>query len=879
MNNLKSSALLLFILGILSSCSSTNNAPWTKAIPAEAPFVIIPSEDANLGSILGSSYTPFLDDITTSAIQLLSEVDSTARSSVHVNGIILYPGSSSKLDIVWVADATGDYMDQLEQKYDQEFAQNNYYFKEQVIQKLYLKDRNLFAAQLGDLVFLSESSLGVEEAIRAYEGYTPRADLSEVALKPGHILMNMPALDHGIRQLSKVTYHPLIKEAFKGTKPALLSLTQEGEDQKQTYQFSGKISLSDEPKSNLVHILSGSNASITLDRYISSNAAAFGLFRETPATSLPDSFAYADTSQTDSLFINQESRYTDIAQHLDSPFALAMYAESGFLTNGEHLFIRKLSNVSGFKNELDNLVDQNYAERTNQTYFVQSRGLAQLIGSSLCNFPGFYLTLTDDVVVISKRKELAELVAIDKNRNRTMYYERSFRAIKEDLPEQISSLFVTNDDFSLFMEPYFYPESYMNVLLAKFDFLTIATTLNEEQSALQFQTKTYRTEERQDPYEENWLFPMETELAGQPVLANIGGSNRQEIIFATTSGSVQALASDGTSVLEMDTGSDEPIGSPVVYDWFGTDQNVILQAAGNKVYGWDEEGKMLPRFPITLNETITSPLQISDIDGNGLPEALVATANRRLHALNGQGQNITGWPVTTNTSVVNKPAVGEFRQTKTVFAFSGNAVHAWRPDGSSQANFPIFVNAPLKGSPTLFNDNILANAADGNLYALGTKKPFADSLDILSASGNAYQQGLYVSSSSLVGSPVVEEMRIQSGGQTFDESMIVTMDSNGSFFVFNSEGKLLLNKNMSQPSDPSFSPLITDINRDDQKDILTLANYGRLYLWEALNGERMHIVPSAGMAEPVLADIDDDGYTELIAKTDEGIQCWTIFGE
>ncbi|MCW9708586.1 hypothetical protein [Fodinibius salsisoli] len=878
MNNLKYPVLLLLAF-ITISCSSNNNAPWSQAIPAEAPFVIIPAEGATLHSVLGSSYTPFLDDITSSAIQLLSEVDSTSSSAVNIKSLILYPGTNNKLDIVWITEAANGYIDKLENKYDKEFAQNQYFFKEHTIQKLHLKDRTLFASALNDLTLLSESSLGIEEAIRAYEGDVPRADISDITLQPGHILMNTPALDHGIRQLAKVTYHPQLKKALQGTKPSLLSLIQEGEDQKQTYQFSGTISLDDSPKSNLVDIISGQNAPLTLDQYVSSNAAAFGFFRQSPATSLPDSFSHADTSSADSLFINEESRFAEIAQHLDRSFALVMYAESGFLTNGEHLFIRKLSDVDGFKKELDRLVPQNYAERINGTYFIQSQSLAQLIGSSLCDFPGFYLTITDDVAIISKRRELAEVVVDDKNRRRTIFYERQFRDIKETLPDELSSLFFINDDFDLFLEPYYYPNSYLNVLLSKFDLLTVATTLNDDQSALEFHAQTYRADEQQDPYEEKWHFPIETDLAGQPVLADIGGSSRQEVIFTSQTGTVQVLASDGTSVLEMNTGGDNPIGSPVVYDWYGTDQNVILQAAGNKIYGWNGEGEPLSNFPFVLDETVTAPLAISDIDGDGRPEALVATANRRLHALSERGQNVSGWPVTTNTSVITKPTVGEFRRTKTVLTFSGNAVHAWRPDGTSQANFPMFVNAPLKGSPTLYNDNILANAADGNLYTLGTEKPFADSLDVLSASGNAYQQGLYVSNSSLVGSPVVENMRVQSDGKTFDESMIITMDTNGSFFVFNTTGKLLLNKNMSQPADPSFSPAITDIDRDDQQDIITLANYGRLYIWNGINGNRMHIVPSTGMKYPIFSDIDEDGYIELIAKTDEGIQCWTIFGE
>lgn len=876
MNKLKYSALLL--LGIVTSisCSSVSNDPWTQAIPRDAPFVVIPEEETTLRTILGSQQAPFLDDITSSAIQLLSEVDSTAGTSATLHGIILYPGTGNKLQAVWMAEAPPEYLDVLKKRYYQEFAQNKYVFRETEIQKLHLQNRNLFAAQLSDMLIISESSLGVEEAIRAYTGEGPRAEVDNLKLEPGHIMMNTPSLDQAVRQLVQVTYHPSIKNAFSGTEPALLSLSGEGEGQNREFQFSGTVPLDDEEKSVLVEAISSENAPITLDRYISSSAAAFGLFRKTPPTELPQSLS--DTTRVDSMLIDQQDRYAAISEHLGMEFALVTYAESGFLGTGEHLFLRKLANPQAFKNELDQLVDGQSIELQEGTYIIQSRALAQLIGSPLSSFPSFYLKITGDVAAISQRRGLAEIIESDNERRRTMYYERSFRDVKADLPEQISSLFVTNNDFGSFIQSFLYPDSYTNTLLSRFDFLTAYTALDEDKEHLRFQLNTHRTEGRTDPYIENWLLSLQTDLTGPPALADIGGSSRRELIFATNTGVVHAVAADGSTVFEVETDGDQPVGSPVVYDWYGTEQNVILLAAGDKIYGWDEQGESLPQFPFTLDETITTPLLISDIDGDGLPNALVATANRELHALNERGQNIDGWPVTTNTQLSGKPTVGEFRRSKTVTAFSENATHAWRADGSSQAGFPIFVDAPLTGSPILYEEKILGNAADGNLYAIGPDQLFADSLDV-SPSSSVDHEAIYVSNSSLVGSPVIETLRIQSEGQTYDESMIVTMDSNGSFFVFTMDGRLLLNRNMSQPADDSFTPLITDINRDDQKEILTLANYARLYAWRSTNGERMHIVPSAGMQYPIIADIDEDGYSELIAQTDEGIQCWTIYGQ
>lgn len=878
MNRLKIPGLFLLAIILTSACSSIPDRPWSKAVPQEAPFVIIPAENATLTSVLESSYTPFLDDITSSAIHLLSRVDSTSAQPVPLQAIMLYPGTNDQLSTVWMAQAPKGFLNTLKDRFYERFSQNEYFFHEVKIHKLDMQNRTLYATQLQNSLLLSESSLGVEDAIRAYIGEIERADLSELSLKPGHIVMNTPSLDRWIRQLTNVTYRPRVKNVLDGTTPTVLSISKQGKQQEREVQLQGTIRLGEQSPSDIVAAFSYKNSPITLDRYISSNAAAFGLFRLSPRLVPPASLA--DTSRLDSLFLENTPRYRGLAQTLDPEFALVTYAQSGFLSTGEHLFIRKVADPATLRKQLEQLANDKAIQRRDGTYFVQSNVLARMVGTSLCSFQDFYLDVAGEAVIISKRKGLVEMVVSDRTRRRTIYYEQAFRDIKKDLGNEISGLFVTGSDFYSFIKPFLSPNNYVDAITSKFDLLAVSARLKKGEQSLAFNMSTYQKEKRTAPYREKWIFPTGADLSGKPVLADIGGSPQEEVIFATKAGNLYVLAADGTVVMQASTGSDTPIGSPAVYDWYATNEKVILMAAGDKVYGWNDNGQALPKFPFNLNENISSPLVVGDVDQNGLPNAIVATADRQLHVLDGRGQDISGWPVTTNAEIRSKPTVVEYRDQKTVLAFSENAVHAWLADGKHRSNFPKFINAAFNGSPVVYQNNILGNAADGHLYSIGPNQIFADSLDKYdTASDSSGIEAVYASNSALTGTPSVEDLTITANEKTYRGTMFLTMSINGSVFLLNNDGQLRFTQNMGQPAASSFSPFITDINNNGRTDLIGLADFGRLYVWEINSGERIYSVPTSAMEFPIITDIDGDGYKELIAQTSEGLRCWTIFGE
>lgn len=878
MKEFKTITLVLFTILLTISCSGIPDRSWSDAIPEKSPFVIIPEDGATLTSVLQSSYTPFLDDITASAAQLLSRVDSTAHTPINLNAIMLYPGVNNQLETVWMAQAPEHFIDQIKSWFYMDFTQNQYQFNEVDIHILHLGERQLFAAQLNDELFISESSLSLEEAIRAYIGNEPRADLSGISLKPGHIVMNTPSLDQWIIQLARVIYRPIIKNALKGTKPTLLSIARkDAENEKQEFELSGDIPLNqEEVATDLVAAFSSHNSPITLDRYIPSNAAATAFLRLPPRKVPPSSLP--DTTQLDSVMMTDNVLYSDLAGSLDAQFSLVMFAQSGFLSTGEHLFLRKISNAGTIKRALNRMVREGKIEYNGGVYIIRSNAIAKLIGSSLCTFQNFYLDIIGDVVAISKRKGLVETISSDRNRRRTIYYEETFRDVKNELPESISGFFIANSEFYSFINPFLSPNNNLSAFTSKFDLLTISASANNDES-IALSLKTYQTRDRSAPYEEKWLFPTGSELSGKPILADIGGSERKEVIFATESGNVFALAADGTVVMQAETSDETPIGSPAVYDWYATNQDVILLAAGNKIYGWNDNGQLLPRFPFELNEQITSPIIVGDIDRNGLPNVMVATADRKLHLLNGRGENISGWPVTTNAEITSKPTIENYRGALTVFAFTENALHGWRTNGSERENFPKFINASFNGSPVLYKENILGNAADGYLYSIGPKALFADSLNVFETSTETSDiEAIYASNSPLTGSPSILNMTVDDEGKTYREPMILTMSANGSAFLININGQLRFTQNMGQPAAPGFSPFVSDIDMDGNNDIIALANFGRLYVWKIINGERLYTVPTSGMQYPIIADIDEDGYNELIAQTSEGLRTWTIFG-
>lgn len=866
--------LLILLLSFITGCSRNSADYWYEFVPDTTPFIIVPDENTDISQLLSAGYIPVFDDISPSAIQLLNTFEEQAEGSLTIEAILLYTDTSNNWQPIWVLQSGPGFMERLTQEYHQPFEQNQYVFKDFTIEKLHVMDRTLFAAELSGWILLSESSLGIENSIRTLTNEDPSINLTEEQARPGSFIMNTESIDYWVQQFAQVMYRPALSGIFEGGNPVSLQLRNSDEDNPE-WELNGQMEISDDA-SDLIRSISSEPEEFFLDRYIPLNAAAFSIQRLEPR--MVPSNESEPQGETDEFLSENLSVWQEIAAQLDDEFAFASFAESGATSTSEYLFLRRINSASQLRSALNELVSEELVIRDGNTYFIQSSWLGKLLGSELNPMTDFYVSVFNDVAALSMRKGLAESIGGDAARRRVMYYDDDYMEVRNSGSEPLSSiLYVDTGRFGNYIQPWLYPQNYFNTLISPLD-LFVVTTVKNSDSSITFTASSFQRESEDQPYREQWVFPLRGgELTGEPILADIGGSNREEVIFSTSNRTVYALATDGTIVIETSTGDDDPVGTPVVYDWYGNNQNVIMQAAGNKVYAWNNNGNPLPSFPVTLNEEITTPLTITDVTRNGVAEIVVGTADRRLHILDARGQSISGWPQNTNAVLSNAPLISEISGQRSLFAFAENTLHAWEINGQRRQGYPLFLNSPMHGMPEKYNNHLLGAGRDGNLYSIGPDSLFSDSLSTTISEDSLYIQSLLISNSGLNATPSVSNLLLRNDDGFYRDDLILLQSDDGSIFLYNDSGELQFAQNLGQPASPVSPPRIIDLDNNQRMDVIALADFGRLYAWDLLNEQRLYDLPTTGMKYLKIADLMGDGNNEIIAQTREGLRCWTIY--
>lgn len=858
---------------LLAACSSFSNQNWPELIPEQASFVIIPEEDVNVQDIAAKPYFSYLDDLTPSSVQQIASLEPEVSSQLKLAALALLPSTSTDSHFLWIAESSSQSLDEWAPHFYQAFTQNNYDFKGHTIHKLFFNNTEVFAAQAGSWIILSEASLVVEQALRTYNKDLPAAELDDTS-QPGSLIANTPSLDHWIEQFAAVGHRPSLLNKFSGTRPVTLNFDSKV-DSLGNVQLSGAIALKESDRSAITDAISYENKPLTLDRHIASNAAAFAILR-LPPVSVPEEPASGIVSPLDSLLLDDLDTYQQLAGAFDSEFAFQAFSKSGLMASGEFLFMRKLKDKGALQRQLNRLASDGLISRQDDTYQMNSEILAVLIGSELTRLRDFYLDFSGDVAVIAKRKGLAESVNSDRLRRRVIYYDETYSNARANFPDELSGLvWAATSNFNQFISPYLKPGSNSHGFLNRFDIASMQFTAGEQE--VDVTINTYNEEGSSLPYEELWVLPLSNfELSGSPVLADLVGGSTDEVIFSTTDGRVMALAADGTIAMQTSTDGLAPVGGPVMYDWYGNGQQVILMGAGSRIFAWNQNGDLLPRFPIELDERISAPIKVVDVLRNGVPEIIVATENRKLHVLDGRGDDVRGWPQNTNSAITSAPVFERMNGIWSVWAFSENSLHSWRQDGTLREGFPQFVNTRLNDSPYITDNQILGSGADGFLYSFGEEPFFSDSAATVNSEDSIGVRSLYVANSELLSASVHDNVLLKDSANFIREDVLATQSANGSVFLYNKEGQLRFTQSLGQPSSSTLVPNIIDINSDLNMELIALAEFGRFYAWELLTDKRLYNLPTSSMKYPIIVDLNGDGQKELIAQTREGLRCWTI---
>jgi hypothetical protein len=255
----------------------------------------------------------------------------------------------------------------------------------------------------------------------------------------------------------------------------------------------------------------------------------------------------------------------------------------------------------------------------------------------------------------------------------------------------------------------------------------------------------------------DWMkfFPLNVGASGEaaPVVADLDGDGRDEIILATADGTIRILRWDASGVREqrllLDPGPpllgstrETIIREPVVADLFGRGEMTIVAASREgKVYAFNSRGERLKGFPVSIRPgssrpAVSTPLLesgilskpvLADLDGKRGKEIVVTALDGMVYAWRGDGRPLAGFPVAVDdprthkrSKLVSTPAVGDIDgdgRPEIVFGSNGvsqglAAAYAIHADGTLHPGGPF-----LKGwdpvEVALLRNTLLPTLATG----------------------------------------------------------------------------------------------------------------------------------------------------------------------
>ena len=123
------------------------------------------------------------------------------------------------------------------------------------------------------------------------------------------------------------------------------------------------------------------------------------------------------------------------------------------------------------------------------------------------------------------------------------------------------------------------------------------------------------------------------------------------------------------------------------------------------------DSSLLPNFPVQVASSMESSPVLADLDGDGIFEVIIADTGGLVHAFDGSGQEVPGWPAQTGLDplwhtdqpaassldalyqgAIGSVAVGDIDadgSPDVVVGTGAGAVYAWESDGTLKSGYPL----------------------------------------------------------------------------------------------------------------------------------------------------------------------------------------------
>lgn len=331
--------------------------------------------------------------------------------------------------------------------------------------------------------------------------------------------------------------------------------------------------------------------------------------------------------------------------------------------------------------------------------------------------------------------------------------------------------------------------------------------------------------------------------------------------------------------------------SPAVEDLDGDGEDEIIVGTRRGVYVYKADGTIAPGWPQDTNQDFRSACAVADLDSDGKKEVIISS-DKALHVYQYDGSNFKSWPK-------NFPSGWEFwaYPTPIIADFDSNGVlnvllvnplgdiYAWLNDGSAWFGHQGWLTSNPWGLEEPPNWGTLIPLIIADLDKDGENEI------CLGVCSNVLLGGVFVYNNKgllLTRPPLVTQLSLVTGMAATDldrdgelEVIAVGADANNNVgvWVVNKDGTVVpgwpQKLNLSSDGWISGYPALGDLNSDGIIEVvITLfsIDQARVYVWQedgtpVTSSGNLWLAKTDGtLGNPVLADVDGDGYVDVVAR-------------
>jgi subtilisin family serine protease len=323
---------------------------------------------------------------------------------------------------------------------------------------------------------------------------------------------------------------------------------------------------------------------------------------------------------------------------------------------------------------------------------------------------------------------------------------------------------------------------------------------------------------------EGWPVTLGGGTWGGVASADLNGDGEAEIVLVDGGGRVAALGLDGSTKALWDAGS-APAGEPVLADLDGDGSCEVLLAAQNQsVHAWNGDGVPMSGWPVHVNALPAGAPAVGDMDGDGSLEIVVACDDGTMYCLSAGGEVMPGWPVSAAAGFAGPASLGEVEgddgRLEAIAAGKDGYLYGWDWSGMEVSGLPCQVCVAGATGGVSLGDIDADGVLEAAVVCSDRKIAVCDARGFLE-----------------------EGWPIAAGGQVRDV-------------------------------------LFSDVDGDSSSDIVAAIGGVGVMAWDASGAAIANWpkptdgTPTAGAA---LGDFDNDGRTEIIAPSGAGwLRCWDL---